>query len=112
MENELLLASKTQYNTFIRDINKFDDTLDLEAKVRHLFKRAEGQVYFKSKSPTYVLFDGRVKDYTIGGAVSKNYECADLKRLAEDLTMAYYRNNGGKQQYIPHFISTIKALNG
>lgn len=113
METELLKQCRDKYNLLIKTIHDFDNDLSLETKVRQLFKLVNGIVYFKSKTATYVAYDGRVEDYTIGGSVSKNYMIPDLNRLAEDLTMGFYKANGGKQKsYIPQFISELKALDG
>lgn len=96
------------YNRLIKFYNDHYD-YDMITMVKELFKQANGTAYIKEHSPRYVAYDGRVDTYTIGGSIGENYKDADFTRLIEDLTMAYYRNNGGQVSYTPNVINIIKS---
>lgn len=84
-----------------------DDAMVLQ-RVNNAFKAVGGRSGASQDSPTYVRFDGRVGDYTVGGSISgKGYILGDLNRLAEDLTMAYNVKLGGQRGYTPAFIKKI-----
>lgn len=88
-----------------------EDSMALQ-RVNNAFKAVDGKSDASQDSPTYVRYDGRVGDYTVGGSISgKGYILGDLNRLAEDLTMAYNVMLGGDREYIPNFIKKITNIN-
>lgn len=70
---------------------------DIPNNIKQAFKMVNGKArYVRAESPTYIKFDGVVGyDYTVGGAVRLDSLQGDARRLAEDLTMAYFKTNGG-----------------
>lgn len=70
---------------------------DIPNNIKEAFKLAGGRAFYaRAESPTYIKFDGMVgSDYTIGGNLSLNSLQGDARRLAEDLTMAYFRTTEG-----------------
>ena len=76
--------------------------------VEDAFKFVGGKVSTSDHTPTYFRYDGSVKSYTIGGSISLKYTAGDFNRLAEDLTMAYFKTNGGDCANTMDLISYIK----
>jgi len=70
---------------------------DIPNNIRQAFSMVNGKArYVRAESPTYIKFDGVVdSNYTVGGVVRLDSLQGDARRLAEDLTMAYFRTNGG-----------------
>lgn len=110
MSNEALIFDETvaEYKKLLSFYNSNNDN-DMEMMVKMLFTLLRGIVYITSRSDKYVSYDGKVEEYTICGSVSKEYVDADFNRLIEDLTMAFYKNNGGQlYTYTPNLITEIK----
>ena len=90
-----------------KDYQKVDAVVEL---VKKAYKEVGGQVYPNVQSMTYVVFDGKVKSYTLYNSVSlKSYTAGDMNRIAEDLTMAYFRTHGGNCNNTMDLISYIKT---
>jgi hypothetical protein len=70
---------------------------DIPNNIKEAFRLVNGRAFYaRAESPTYIKFDGMVgSDYTVGGAITMNYLQGDARRLAEDLTMAYFRSTEG-----------------
>lgn len=70
---------------------------DIPNNIKEAFRLVGGKAYYsRAESPTYIRFDGVVgSDYTVGGAIKMEYLQGDARRLAEDLTMAYFRTTEG-----------------
>lgn len=70
---------------------------DIPNNIKEAFKLVGGRAFYaRAESPTYIKFDGMVgSDYTVGGNLSLNSLQGDARRLAEDLTMAYFRTTEG-----------------
>jgi hypothetical protein len=109
-ETKLLQECKELYESLNAIIDR-NDSMSAKDLVKELFNVQQGgKVYFGQCTPTYCQYNGSVQDYTIGGSISLQYRYADFMRLAEDLTMAYYRNNNGKNiNYTPNLIKLIKG---
>ena len=112
MEDKLIQECKEIYNQLYKTLNGYEENQDkilLSDYIKSLFHIVNGKVHIKTHSETYTTYEGKVENYTIGGSISKNYLIADLKRLIEDLTMAYYRNHGGQEiNYIPDLIKMLQ----
>ncbi len=71
---------------------------DVENNIRDAFKKVGGSVRFTTIRDNYLAFDGwvnRAKGYSCGGSVTLNYLEGDARRLAEDLTMGYFKTTEG-----------------
>lgn len=70
---------------------------DIPNNIKAAFNLVDGRAFYaRAESPTYIKFDGMVgSDYTVGGSLSLNRLQGDARRLAEDLTMAYFRTTEG-----------------
>lgn len=117
MEENILLAKeiygllRSTYNTQKESVEQGEITIENLIKI--LFHTVDGKVYMMNKSEKsgYYGYDGIVDKYTIGGSVKKDYMDGDFNRLIEDLTMACYKNSGGKEiTYTPKLIDTIRKL--
>lgn len=80
---------------------------DMQTNIYKAFKKVGGQADV-SATPTSIRYSGKIDWYTISGTISLAYITADAHRLAEDLTMAYYKTHGG-EQYVntPTFIKHL-----
>ena len=87
---------------------------DLVDNIKKVFTLVGGNVNVQAKSDDYIEYQGSIshdgqKDYRISGSVLRNTLKGDLNRLAEDLTMAYYRTKLGGQLYnTPELMKKIK----
>ena len=70
---------------------------DIPNNIKKAFKMVNGKTYYsKAESDNYIKFDGIVDEsYTVGGSIMLSYLEGDSRRLAEDLTMAYFRTTEG-----------------
>ena len=84
------------YSTIFRTIMDGANA-DIPNNIKEAFKLVGGRAFYaRAESSTYIKFDGMVgSDYTVGGSISMNYLQGDVRRLAEDLTMAYFRTTEG-----------------
>ena len=62
--------------------------------VRKLFSAVDGKVTISERNRS-LYYDGSVNEYTISGYIYDKDLDSCYIRLIEDLTMAYYRTNGG-----------------
>lgn len=105
-EQQLMKKCSEIYDELVKlEMCKTD--IGLEETVKKMFSYLGGKVYILEKSPRYLRYDGHVDQYTIGGSISIDYLDGDYRRLTEDLTKAYYTNNGGK---IPNTTVFIRKL--
>ena len=69
---------------------------DLANNIKAAFKLVGGKCRIDYMSDRYIKFDGHIgSDYTVGGSISLEYLQGDARRLAEDLTMGYFRTTEG-----------------
>ena len=86
------------YNLYVDLFHTITDgaNADIPNNIKAAFNLVGGKCYAKAESATYIRFDGRVgADYTVGGRISLRSLEGDARRLAEDLTMAYFRTTEG-----------------
>lgn len=70
---------------------------DLKNNIKEAFKLVGGRASVQVLSDNYIKYDGSVgSDYTIGGSIMLGHLEYDARRLAEDLTMAYFKTTEGK----------------
>lgn len=67
---------------------------DVPENIEKAYKEVGGECGFKEKTPKYLNVIGKVGSYKLQNLISIERLYGDLNRLAEDLTMAYARNNG------------------
>ena len=67
---------------------------DVPENIEKAYKEVGGECGFKEKTPKYLNVVGKVGSYKLNNLISIERLYGDLNRLAEDLTMAYARNNG------------------
>jgi len=82
---------------------------DVINRVKEMFNSIDGTVAARN-SVDCVNYNGRVESYTIGGSIYKTDGDKCFNRLIEDLTMAYYRNNGGKAPNTYVFLHKLRDM--
>ena len=72
---------------------------DLSNNIKEAFKKVGGSCRITSLRDDYIAFDGwvnRAAGYSCGGSIKSDYLENDARRLAEDLTMGYFKTTEGK----------------
>lgn len=93
---DLLSSCKEKYRRLIDIADSAGDFSSIKEVITAMYDEVGGKVRFEEVSRRYASFSGSVKGHSLWNSVSLEYEQADLHRLAEDLTMAFYRTNGGQ----------------
>ena len=110
-DDDLLNTCKEKYRSLIDIADSASDFSSIKEAITKMFDEVGGKVMFEESSRRYVSFSGDVKGHTLWNSVSLDYQQGDLHRLAEDLTMAFYRTNGGKGYNTYTLIDKIKGTN-
>ena len=103
----------TVYNNILDTLYEGSNA-DLVDNIKKVFTLVGGNVNVRAESDDYIKYQGYIshgeqKDYRISGSVLRSTLKGDLNRLAEDLTMAYYRTKlGGKLYNTPELMKKIK----
>lgn len=111
-DDGLLSSCKEKYRRLIDIADSAGDFSSIKEVITAMFNEVGGKVYFEEVSRRYVSFSGSVKGHSLWNSVSLEYEQADLHRLAEDLTMAFYRTNGGQGYNTYTLMNAIHSLMG
>ena len=100
-ENNLIKESKKVF-TKLRGLAD-NKTNDYQGTIKAMFKELGGTVYVRVRGNT-LEYDGNVNGRKLSGSILRGEENYRYNMLAEDLAMAYYRNNGGSIGYTPSLI--------
>ena len=96
-DDDLLSSCKEKYRRLIDIADSASDFSSIKEVITEMFNEVGGKVHFEEVSNRYASFSGGVNGYSLWNSVSLKYQDGDLHRLAEDLTMAFYRTNGGQR---------------
>lgn len=93
-ETKLFEDCKDVYKQ-LSDISWAKVDIGYKETVKKMFDFLDGKVHIHSSADT-IQYEGSVEQYTLGGYIYQSDIEYGFQRLVEDLTMAYYRNNGGE----------------
>lgn len=109
LDIELDESLKEGYNNITKELSSIYNNaletllsganLDVKDNISKAFSDIGGTVSVRARTNSYIEYSGKLGDYRIAGSVSMNNLKGDLNRLAEDLTMAYYRVKLGGELY-------------
>lgn len=117
VELEAVTAAAEFYKDFMvraENIDDIDEGVSILEEAVHTFENKSA--HFRKDSETYRVLDTTLNPsekntdarYTVYFAVSGSYTHMDVCRYLEDLTMAKYKLLGGKMNYTPNFIDSVK----
>ena len=113
-DDDLLNTCKEKHQELCDIIEDFlfeNDYGKIKEVIKKLYSAVGGRVWFQSMGSHSISFEGDVHGYSLWNSVSMRYIKGDLHRLAEDLTMAFYRTNGGQGYNTYSLMDKIKGTN-
>ena len=69
---------------------------NIQQMIKDLCAKVNAKVSFHDIRPHYMRIEWNIGSYTGGQSVMMSMLRSDIFRLVEDLTMAFYRTNGGE----------------